>query len=207
MFICSLARIRERLQFWRTDTRNTTPQLGPMCGFSNQNPVKLMYKALSTCHDRNPALATHELEFITPIDFRDDLRRDITEIDVSLANGEWKSATVLAGSTIEALLLWDLQNRRPEPVRKQASTDAIASGALNAPPKPNLEDWVLHQYIEVSAAIPTIEKETAIEARLAKDFRNLIHPGRAQRLAQKCDRGTAHASFAALDHVARDLSR
>src|SRR2546429_6882967 len=33
----------------------------------------------------------------------------------------------------------------------------------------------------------------------------LIHPGRAQRLAQNCDRGTALSCVAALEHVVRDL--
>jgi hypothetical protein len=32
---------------------------------------------------------------------------------------------------------------------------------------------------------------TAIQARLAKDFRNLIHPGRAQRTNEVCDKAAA----------------
>jgi hypothetical protein len=45
------------------------------------------------------------------------------------------------------------------------------------------------------------------DTKLAREFRNLIHPGCAQRLGQKCDRGTALFSIAALDHVVRDLSK
>lgn len=45
------------------------------------------------------------------------------------------------------------------------------------------------------------------QAQLAKDFRNLIHPGREVRKQMRCDRGTAHASFAALNLVISDLER
>ena len=64
----------------------------------------------------------------------------------------------------------------------------------------------MHHYVEVATHLAIIKPDTATEARLAKDFRNLIHPGRAQRLAQKCDRGTALSSVAALELVVRDLS-
>jgi hypothetical protein len=123
----------------------------------------------------------------------------------ALANGEWKAATVLGGSTIEALLLWDLTNRHTAQV-PVAVAALVANKAFPKNFPTNPEDWVLHHYIEVAANIGIIMQGTVKEARLAKDFRNLIHPGRAQRLGQKCDRGTALASVAALEHVVRDLS-
>jgi hypothetical protein len=46
---------------------------------------------------------------------------------------------------------------------------------------------------------------TATQAKLAKDFRNPIHPGRAARLEQKCQRPDALSALAALEHVVRDL--
>ena len=39
----------------------------------------------------------------------------------------------------------------------------------------------------------------------AQDFRNLIRPGRAQKHALACDRGTALAALSAVEFVARDL--
>jgi hypothetical protein len=44
------------------------------------------------------------------------------------------------------------------------------------------------------------------QADLARDFRNLIHPGRAQRTGADCDRGTALTALAAIELVVRDLS-
>jgi hypothetical protein len=204
-FAYAKAQIRDVLDIWIANRNAGHSPLSRQYHVS-QDPVALLRRALSQCSDESPAPATSELNFIIDRDLRANLRNDIGAASRALSNGEWKAATVLAGSTIEALLLWDLQNRQTEPVRKAAIGALVAAGPLLQPPPINLERWNLHQFIEVSAQIPTIERETATEARLAKDFRNLIHPGRAQRLGQKCDRGTAHASFAALDHVVRDLT-
>jgi len=44
-----------------------------------------------------------------------------------------------------------------------------------------------------------------LQVTLTRDFRNLIHPGKAQRLKQKCDKATALSVVAGLEHVRRDL--
>jgi len=82
----------------------------------------------------------------------------------------------------------------------------LGSKKLSKNPDNNLENWVLFEYIEVAAELKVISDETATQARLAKDFRNLIHPGRAQRLGQECNRATALSAVAALEHVVNDLS-
>jgi hypothetical protein len=65
---------------------------------------------------------------------------------------------------------------------------------------------ILIELIEVALHLDLVTPETATQARLGKDFRNLIHPGRAARLGQKCDRATALFALAAVEHVVRDLS-
>jgi hypothetical protein len=64
----------------------------------------------------------------------------------------------------------------------------------------------LRHFIEVSGDLDVIKANTVTAANLARDFRNLIHPGKAARTRQSCDRGTARAALAALDHVVRDLT-
>jgi hypothetical protein len=103
------------------------------------------------------------------------------------------------------LLLWALQTRRQQDEIDIAVLTLIANGALNRKPKPSLESWDLFEYIEVAASLNIIRDETAIQTRLAKDFRNLIHPGRANRLAQKCDRATAYGAITGVLLVVRDL--
>ncbi|HXT26636.1 MAG TPA: hypothetical protein VN749_17595 [Candidatus Eisenbacteria bacterium] len=87
-----------------------------------------------------------------------------------------------------------------------ATTTLQTACTLTSTVPADLEDWVLHQYTEVAPHLGAIGPTTATEVRLARGFRNLIHPGRAQRLGQACDRGTALSCVAALEHVVRDLS-
>jgi hypothetical protein len=124
-----------------------------------------------------------------------------------LSNGEWKAATVLAGSAIEALLLWALPSKRSPTDITNAVIALKSNGTLAGKQGSGpLDEWHLHEYTGVAEKLSIIKKETAIQARLAKDFRNLIHPGRAQRLGQKCDRATALSAVAGVEHVVRDLS-
>ena len=132
---------------------------------------------------------------------------DISTAHNSLANGESKSATVMAGAAIEALLLWALQEHTTRAERDQAAQALMGVGTLTKKPGTNLQQWVLDQFIEVGAYLAIIDADTAIQARLARNYRNLIHPGRAIRLGQTCDRGTALSAAAAVELVSRDLAQ
>lgn len=115
---------------------------------------------------------------------------------------------MLAGSATEALLLWAIQ----EAERHKPGTIPTAVAALlkarTLPKKPstNPEQWSFIELIEVAHQLKRISDDTATQARLAKDFRNLIHPGRARRLGQICDRATAFSGLAAVEAVVRDLT-
>jgi hypothetical protein len=200
-FICSIAAIRDAIEVWRRwDSESTSSWcLSAVHGLRELNPVTLIRCALATCPDEVPSATTTELTFIADAKLRDSLRLDISVANSGLINGEWKAATVLAESVVEALLLWAL-------VQPGQVTISAAAAKLGLKVSPNLEDWVLHQYIEVAAELKLITAETATQCRLAKDFRNLIHPGRAQRLAQVCNRGTALSAMAAVEHVVNDLT-
>jgi hypothetical protein len=115
-------------------------------------------------------------------------------------NGEWKAATILAGSLVEALLLWGLDQKG-----QSAISSVVKGGTLASKPAGNYLDWNLWQYLEVAAAIRIIEQSTSEQIKIAKDFRNLIHPGRSIKKQLVCDRGTAAAASAAVEFVMRDL--
>jgi hypothetical protein len=99
---------------------------------------------------------------------------------------------VLAGAAVEALLLWAITNKKASNDIEKARRSVIAMASRD----PN--NWVLDGYIKVARALGLIEDETEKQADLAKDFRNLIHPGRSARLAKVCDRGTALSALAAV---------
>ncbi len=120
-------------------------------------------------------------------------------------NGEWKAATVLAGSVIEALCLWV--------VRREAADAAVETarrlqreGLLGPRGVPNeLLSWHAPELIEVAFALGFIEYDTVQVARTTKDYRNLIHPGRELRTGQRCTEGVAHIAIGAMQRVAENL--
>jgi len=173
-----------------------------------QNPIWLIRDALASCPDEAPAPGTTELAFIAYADLRESIRLDMSTAHSDLAEGEWKGATVLAGSATEALLLWALQEEEKQKAGTLGAVVAalVGSKVLTKNPGGDPEAWGLHEYVEVARHLDLIEDDTAKLIRLAKDFRNLIHPGRAARLGQKCDRATALGALAAVEAVARDLT-
>jgi hypothetical protein len=181
------------------------PGFGRTPGYSDKNPIFFLHEILAQCVDDAPSSTTAELLFISDPDLRSVLRSDISTANQALANGGWKAATVLAGSVVEALLLWALQ-QQPAPARHQALAAARTKDPKLSQPPDELERWDLVHYIAVAEQLQQINADTATQARLAKDFRNLIHPGRAQRLAQACTRGTALAALAAVEMVVECLT-
>jgi hypothetical protein len=122
----------------------------------------------------------------------------------ALLHEEWKAATVIAGSIVEALLLWGITQKESVDVER-ARQSCLTKAKLSKDPGSDPLRWNLSEYIEVAAELGMIDETTTLQAGLAKDFRNLIHPGRALKKQQICDRGTALAANAAAELVMRDL--
>lgn len=173
-------------------------------GLRKLSPVTLIRQGLAVCPDEFPATDTAELSFISDEKFRSNLRIDYSAVNNALSNSEWKAATVLGGSVVEALLLWALQQR--DSVEVQETVKKLVTNKVLKDLGGDLNQWHLSAYIEVAAELKVIGQATATQAKLAKDYRNLIHPGRVERLGQVCNRGTALTTVAALVQVVDDLT-
>jgi hypothetical protein len=156
---------------------------------------------LSKCPDQIPAPETTELIFISDVDLRESIRNDISTANQAYVDGLWKAATVLAGSAAEALLLWAITEKKSSPDVE------TARAAITPSPTENPDRWNLGDYIKVAEQLRLVNATTAKQADLAREFRNLIHPGRANRLAKACNRGTALLALAAVEHIVEDLSK
>ena len=166
------------------------------------NAVTCLWQLLEKCPDQGIAATTADLNFVDDESLRQSVRLDLSSSQEALNNGQWKAATVLAGSAIEALLLYAiLQQSAPE---REAALTSVRQRVRLDDPRP--ENWTLSQYVEMGLELRQIAQESAIQIRLAKDYRNLIHPGREIRKHQRSDRATALSAMAALHHVIRDLS-
>jgi hypothetical protein len=148
---------------------------------------------------------TSELKFITDPALRESLQIDISTANSAFSNGEWKASTVLAGSTLEALLLWLLEQETDKKKISAAVKTLVENGKFRGKPSNNHDEWSLHRYIEVAKELKLISDNAATQARLAREFRNFIHPGKSQRLHQRCTRATARSALAAMDHVLQEL--
>ena len=207
-FVQSQESIRFAVKKARGQTSLSDMQSGPPWlqadGGGKPTQVQIIRDALAACPDEVPPRHNQELLFINPPSFRNSLLVDLTATRSSLTNGEWKAATVLAGSLAETLLLWAIQQDASR--IQSACSAALAAGKLQKRPSTDPLGWGLHQFVEVAEQLDLIQAATASQTRLAKDFRNLIHPGLEIRTQQSCDRGTALATNAAVELILRDLN-
>jgi hypothetical protein len=203
--LCAQAAIETTINSKRGEGHVRYDDLTPVSGFGNLNPIFLLRDALAKCPDEYPSKATSALLFID-LGYRDVLRLDISAVNQALSQGEWKAATVLAGSVVEALLLWAIKKKPQAEVATVISALVVAKTLGKTPPS-DLDWWNLSQFMEVALALNLIVDSTAQQVRLAKDFRNLIHPGRSIREKQECNRGTALSAVSAVEHVVTDLTQ
>jgi hypothetical protein len=173
---------------------------------NGDSPIKVVRELLAKCPDESTAPASNALTFMPDTKYRESLRTDLGTVNRALSNSEWKAATVLAGSLVEALLLWAVGTKSEVEIRESVKA-SLESKQLTKPPAAEAENWSLSQMIEISQQLGLVSEPTACQVRLAKDFRNLIHPGRAVRLRQECNRATAFTAVAAVEHVALDLTK
>lgn len=199
-FLLAGAALRHEVQAFSTGTKEL--RFWPRPG--DRNALCFVRYALSGCPDEAAVSGSNELAFIDNEQLRSSLRLDLASVESALRNGEWKATTVLGGSLLEALLLWTIRKHGSEPWRK-----ALAESASDLRKRSDADDpdaWSLAAFIEVARKLNAISESTASQARLAKDFRNLIHPGRERRTGERCDRGLAFSVVAAVELVTRDLA-
>lgn len=188
--IFSVESIKNAVEHWRPGQRMA---LQPHCGMGL---LELIHAALVKCPDAVPSPTTTELPFVDDEEMRKSIRVDLSSAASALRNGEWKAATVLAGSVCEALLLWAI------PKAKDYDPQEIKDSRGNCCAPENLE---LAAFIDRASALKIITTGTRDIAHRARNYRNLIHAGRARRLAQDCDRASALAALAAAESIIRNL--
>jgi hypothetical protein len=102
-FIAGVADVRSSVSQMERGLKSTVYGIS---GLGGGHPITLIRKALSLCPDEVARAGTATLAFIKDKTYREELRRDISGASQALLNGEFKAATVLGGSVVEALLHW-----------------------------------------------------------------------------------------------------
>lgn len=199
-YVEAIAGLRSAHDTWR--------KIGTSEPYDNRTAVAgliTLRRFLGRFPDQGIPATTATLLFITDVSLRESIRIDVASANSALHNGEWKAATVLAGSAVEALLLWAIEGKLAAD-RTRAINDAVRKSALRRAPRGDPDEWGLHDLIEVAAELGTITGDALRQVRCGKDARNLVHPGKAARAGQVCDRGTALSACAALEYTVRALT-
>lgn len=134
-FVAAGEAIRQAVLTW---PHQSGLMLEKVRGIRKINPVALIYRALSKCSDQHPPADVVGLGFITDKALRDDLRQNIATVFRALSNHEYKAATVIAGSVIEA---------SPSRARAAGNGGAEKEGGKKDPPR--LVYWTLHDYTTI----------------------------------------------------------
>jgi hypothetical protein len=175
----------------------------------NRHPLAVLTTLLEKCPDDTLSATVPDLVFLSDAALSDVLRLDMSTAHTALGNREFKAACVMAGSVVEALLIWALKRKVPETPKAWAKWRAEpAMNSLPKTPPSSWDAWKLYQLIGVASRIEPVallSPEVTNGAMAAKDFRNMIHPERADKT--KPTLGAAHIAVGAMRRVAEELER
>jgi hypothetical protein len=182
----------------------------PFQPLGNRHPVVVIRDVMRAAPEEPIAAVQPRLAFLRDPPLQESIATDVASAESALVDGRYKNACVMSGAAIEALLLWAVHRRNQgdhqaafgRAQTRRALENRQPLGAVVTDPR----RWTLEQYIEVARELPVLSSTPADAAMLAKDFRNLIHPGRAERLQQQATRGSATQGLAAATLVAEDLA-
>jgi hypothetical protein len=212
-FLEAYYELKSGVAIWSTGSGGLHHEITKIKDGTGLNPLSVIRDILSRWPDQGFESRDTGLSFISDQGLAEIINQDISFVNEALSNAEWKASTVLAGSVIEAVLLYSIKELRSQnpalygkALEKTMEEQAIGK-PLDHKPSGNPDGWNLNHYIYVAFAAQLISETTAKESLLSKDYRNLIHQGASERKKQRCDRGTAHLAIAAMEHVITDLKR
>ncbi len=152
-----------------------------------KDPVERIRRLLKLCHDEMPP-PEPELPFIDDLDQRLGIEDQIHTAWANFEARQWMGTCAFAGAALEALLLWAL--RRMKKLDKQVSP---------------LDRLTMHALIDEATKCSLIKADTQTQAGLARDARNLIHPGKVMRSGISCTKASALIALLGLYRVIEDL--
>jgi hypothetical protein len=208
--IVAIEYIRTTITRWQSprESGRGPYTVGSFQPLGNRHAVVVLRDIMRAAPQEPTAMVEPRLVFLNDPDLQTSIATDISSAQAAFADGRYKNCCVMAGAGVEALLLWAVQ--RTPSVDRNAAFDAVQARRAreNRGRMPNDRDplrWALEQYIEVARELQLISPMTATAALLAKNFRNLIHPGRAERLQETATHGAASQALAALALTCDDL--
>jgi hypothetical protein len=155
---------------------------------------------------RGPGSAgvTRQFGYITDAPLRGIIERDYAELAIKLfPSGAWKSAVIIAGSILEAVLFDRLADVKWATQAKASSAAKDSKGNAIKP-----DDWKLCHLIDIAVEIKLLPKDPADTIhRVLRDYRNFVHPKKEVRASHACTEAEAMLSFGALNSVCNYIEK
>ena len=148
--------------------------------------------------DTQPVIETRTFPFVNDQKIREIVERDYLEIQRAFVADCWKSAIILSGGAIEALLV------------DMLTQDQSAASVAKAAPKSHTNDlnrWGLSDLIAVAIELKKITEGAQKLSDSIRDYRNLVHPGNEVRSGLVVGKEEARIAIEVLHLVHRDLSQ
>lgn len=146
--------------------------------------------------ESTPVTENLEFTFIQNAALRQILERDWPEIQKCTIAGCWKSAIILSGGAIEAILA--------DRLLQDASR---AQQASKAPREQDITKWDLSDLIDVCIELEFVNPGIEKPSHSVRQYRNLVHPGNEIRNKLEVAREEATIAVEILKMIHRDLSK
>ena len=185
-------------------------QLQQKAGGPNEAMIKQLNDSLSDiistldCYGGTDShLKYREFPFIKDPDMRGMIERDYRELSSKLMpSGAWKSAVVMAGSILEAVLLDYLSSDPAREALAKGSPKAVDNKGRVAP----IKEWKLERLIDVACDIGLLSSDRAATIHIVlRDYRNFVHPLKEKRAKHACGEPEALMSFGCLQGICDTL--
>lgn len=144
-----------------------------------------------------------DFAFIADVDIRDLLAQDWAEAQLAFANGLHKSAIILCGGILEALLV-DALSRVENDAKFRYYQKWIENKDRGGKP-PEIDSWALYRLIEIARDAGVISPDAAKRSHDVKDYRNLVHLPAQKRDRLRADADVANIIVRLLNIAYRDI--
>ena len=142
-----------------------------------------------------PVTETRAFQYVGNTQLRSIVARDYDEAQRTFVVKAWKSAIILCGGSIEAILL------------DQVQRDAHRARACTAAPKnSDIARWRLTDLIDVCVELALITPGASKLSHSVRQYRNLVHPGAELASGLVVGEEEARIALDVLRIVDRDLS-
>jgi hypothetical protein len=133
------------------------------------------------------------------------IERDYDELAVKLyPAGAWKSAVIMAGSILEAVLF----DRLAAPKWNALAVASAMAPADKHGKKYPMSEWRLENLIDVAVDIELLDSDSkATIHQVLRKYRNFVHAKREVRSAYSCGKPEATLATGALDHVLAHIEK